>query len=472
MNASLKELMNTVVKNEYCIGCGICASLNGSPLTMKFDEDGKFKPHLNENIQQGISDLDALSVCPFASNSKNETEIGKEVFGEISDTKFNDYTGYYIKNYAGYVKEADFREKGSSGGMGNWIATQLLSNNIVDGIIHVKSSSHESNENNQLFEYQISYNTDDLSNGAKSKYYPIELSQVIQLVKENEGRYALIGIPCYIKGVRLLAKQDEVINKRIKFFIGLVCGHLKSDMFAKSIGWQLGIEPENLKSIDFRKKIINRPANDYGVEVKGKQEGKEIVSTSPTKELYTTNWGHGLFKYNACEFCDDVLAETADVTVGDAWLPEYSKDSMGTNVIVVRNPIIQKIIEGNKDKIQIEEISAEKVYQSQAGGFRHRRDGLSYRLYLKDTKNEWRPQKRVEPSNKMSTKRKKIYLKRTLLSQESFKAYKLAEKENNFHVFVNYMDPIIKDYNKTIAPSLIRRALGKGKRMVRKLIQK
>lgn len=469
MNENSNELINTVINNDYCIGCGICASIEGSSMTMKLDENGQYQPFFDESDNYEEINVDVLSTCPFAAKSKHETELGKDLFEEYENTSFNEYTGYYIKNYAGYVKEGGFRERGSSGGMGNWIAAQLLKENLVDGIIHVKSATEKETA---LFEYQVSYNEDELSKGAKSKYYPIEMSQIIKFVRENEGRYALVGIPCYIKGVRLLAEQDEIIRERIKFFIGLVCGHLKSDMFAKSIGWQLGIEPKNLKGIDFRKKIENRLASDYGVEVIGEKNGKEVVLSSPTRDIYTTNWGHGLFKYNACEYCDDVLAETADITVGDAWLPEYTNDSMGTNVIVVRNPTIQHILEKNTDKIYIEEIGVDKVYQSQAGGFRHRRDGLAYRLYLKDINSEWRPQKRVEPSNNLPSKRKGIYEGRTKLSQESFKAFKAAKKENDFQVFINHMDPIIKYYNKISAPSIARRVFSKAKREIKKIIKK
>lgn len=447
MNDSMKELFKTVISSGYCIGCGVCASLEGSPLIMKLDEDGKYRAFLDENAQTKEVKGNALAVCPFSNESKNETYIGKEIFGDFQNTSFNDYIGYYIKNYAGYVKEAEFRKLGSSGGMGNWIATQLLKNDLVDAIIHVKSTV--STESDSLFEYQISYNQEELSKGAKSKYYPIEMSQIIKFVTENAGRYALIGIPCFIKSIRLLAGQNELIKERIRYTIGLVCGHLKSDMFAKSIGWQMGIEPNQLADIDFRVKLLARTSNNYGVEVRGVKDNQDVVLRSLTKDLYTTNWGHGFFKYNACEFCDDVLAETADVTVGDAWLPEYLNDSNGTNVIVVRNPVIQKILEENmNDSIQLEEISPEKVYQTQAGGFRHRRDGLSYRLFLKDKKNEWRPKKRVEPSDELSLVRKQIYEKRTLLSEESFKAFKVAEKQGNFEAFIKYMDPLIKDYEK------------------------
>src|SRR5699024_2903199 len=169
----------------------------------------------------------ADKVCPFYDN-ENETELASEVFTD-RNVEFNDYTGYYLQNFVGYVKEGSFREKGSSGGMGNWIAAKLLEENLVDGIIHVKESQ---GKGEALFEYQISKNIDDLYKGAKSKYYPVELSKVLRLVKENEGRYALIGIPCFIKSIRLLAKQDKLISKRIKFFIVFLCYLIISYIFS------------------------------------------------------------------------------------------------------------------------------------------------------------------------------------------------------------------------------------------------
>src|SRR5699024_6651718 len=333
----MNKIINTVIENDYCIGCGACASVEDSPFEMKLDENGKYRAFITNEQYNPITD----KVCPFYDN-EDETELASEVFTD-RNVEFNDYTGYYLQNFVGYVKESKFREKGSSGGMGNWIASKLLEENLVDGIIHVK----ESNNSAMLFEYQISYTLDELYKGAKSRYYPIELSKVLKLVKKNEGRYDLVGISCFIKSVRLLVKQDKIISEKIKFFIGLFCGHLKSDMFAKSIGWQLGIEPDNLENIDFRKKLPGRGANDYGVEVFGDVDGEEISMTSPTKELFTTNWGQGYFKYNACEFCDDVLAETADITVGDAWLPDYQDDYLGTNVITVRNSTILELINKN-----------------------------------------------------------------------------------------------------------------------------
>ena len=102
---------------------------------------------------------------------------------------------------------------------------------------------------------------------------------------------------------------------------GSLTAYLKSKAFAELCAWQCGIRPSELRAIDFRTKLANRPANDYAVTVTGGNNGHAISSTKPTSELFGSNWGLGFFKYKACDFCDDVVAETADVSLGDAWLP-------------------------------------------------------------------------------------------------------------------------------------------------------
>ena len=100
--------------------------------------------------------------------------------------------------------------------------------------------------------------------------------------------------------------------------MGLICGHQKSSKFAEALAWQVGIKPGNLKSINFRKKLLGRPANDYGVEMTGTINGKEITIIKPAKEFLGQDWGQGFFKIMVLMLLTDVMNETADITLGDA----------------------------------------------------------------------------------------------------------------------------------------------------------
>lgn len=457
----LSTLMNTVVEGGYCIGCGVCAALPHSPLTIQLDDYGRYQatlPPSQEECQpqQAVS---YLSICPFAEGSANEDEIARDAFGDRC--KYHDQIGYYLETYAGYVAEGDFRGQGSSGGMGTWILAELFRQNQIDYAVHV----HQQPEpGKQLFKFQVSSNLDEIRYGAKSRYYPVELSEVIQHIREQPGRYAIVGVPCFIKAIRLLAKVDTVICDRITFCIGLVCGHLKSTRFADMFAWQCGIPPGQLQSINFRKKLPGRNANRYGAEVLGISNGQQVTVTKPNNEFFGFLWGHGFFKYQACDFCDDVLAETADMTVGDAWLPQYVEDSQGTNVLVVRHPLLQSMVQQGKDsgRLKLDMISPQQVAQSQDAGLRHRREGLAYRLHLKDQAQEWRPPKRVNPSKALlNPKFRKVHQLRMELARVSHHAFAQAIADGDFNQFKNRMEPRIKEYNAARKPYIWQRVLKK-----------
>lgn len=143
-----------------------------------------------------------LECCPFYNHKDNESTIGRELFGEMKNINYNEYEGYYIKNFAGHVKVNNFRKVSTSGGITTWLASTLLKEKIVDAVIHVKPSK----KNKLLFEYQISNNLDEIIEGATSKYYPVEMSKVLNYVRENKKRYLFVGVPCFVKAIRLFKR--------------------------------------------------------------------------------------------------------------------------------------------------------------------------------------------------------------------------------------------------------------------------
>lgn len=314
----------------------------------------------------------------------------------------------------------------------------------IDYAIHVKSSK---DRKGILFEYGISKSPAEVMKGSKSKYYPVEISQVMAHVREIPGSYVFVGLPCFVKAVRLLAIDDSILNERIRYTIALVCGHLKTDRFAKAMAWEMGIHPEHLVDFGFRVKHANRQASNYDVEAKGQIDGKMVGKRACIKDLFCSDWGRGFFKLNACDYCDDVIGETADVSIGDAWLPRYIDDSEGTNIVTVRHPEVLGLLERHMMDLHLNDISIDEVIQSQAGGFRHRREGLAYRLYLKDRFDMFRPQKRVKASADICSRRKKVYEVRSMFVSASEKAYQRAIEVNDFNTIRQSMSALLSMYS-------------------------
>ncbi|MEQ9358301.1 Coenzyme F420 hydrogenase/dehydrogenase, beta subunit C-terminal domain [Coleofasciculus chthonoplastes] len=437
---------------------------------MQMDEYGKFTATINPLAEQSSFELSVEAVCPFSSRAQNEDQIGQELFGK--DCPYHNKIGYYQATYAGFVSEGNFRDRGSSGGMGTWIVTNLMLEGLVDRVIHVQPR-HPCEDDSRLFHYQISTTIEQVKQGAKSRYYPIEMSEVIRQVREQPGRYVIVGIPCFLKAVRLLMRQDAILAERIKFCVGLVCGHLKSRRFADMFAWQCGIEPGNIVEFDFRKKIPGRNANKYGIEVVGLRDGQMVTDTSPVDKLYGKDWGLGFFKYKACDYCDDVVAEAADVSVGDAWLPQYIQDSQGTNVVIVRHSKIRELLEQGiaMGKLKLDQIDADEVVRSQESGFRHRREGLAYRLHLTAHQGEWHPPKRIQARvNLFKPLFNKQQVMRVVLAKQSHIAFKQAVDVGDFHLFIKKMEPLIKQYRMLYKPSRWMQIAQRLKQLVKQML--
>jgi coenzyme F420-reducing hydrogenase beta subunit len=458
----LPSLFGTVVANGFCIGCGACAAFDPA-IRIVFDQCGRYVA-TRDSTGAPLA-ASASRVCPFADGLPSETELGREIFGEAGSCDHR--IGRHGAAYVGWVVESDYRARGSSGGMASWLLVELLKLKAIDYVVHV--AANPSPQAGPLFRFAISSSAGEVRNGAKSRYYPVEMSAVIAEMLRRPGRYAVVGVPCFIKALRLACRESAVLKQRVTFAVGIVCGHLKSKAFAELCAWQCGIRPSELWAIDFRTKLENRPANDYAVTVTGGNNGHAISSTKPTSELFGSNWGLGFFKYKACDFCDDVVAETADVSLGDAWLPEYVSDGHGTNVIIVRSNTIASILLRAKEegRLHLEAVSADQIVQSQAGGFRHRREGLAYRLALEDARGRWRPTKRVSPSvAHLSRKLRRVHDLRQKLSERSHTAFASARQKADLDVFLKAMRPLTQRYLREYQTPLVRRALGKVKRGV------
>ena len=259
---------------------------------------------------------------------------------------------------------------------------------------------------------------------------------MLATIREVPGRYAIVGIPCFIKAVQLLRREDPVLHDRIRFTLGLFCGHMKSARFIESFAWQMNVPMQEIRQVEFRQKYPDRPANWYNARLT-LRNGQEV--NKDWWHLGDGDWGAGFFMNSACNFCDDVVGETADISFGDAWVEPYSSDGRGTNVVVVRSQVVEDLIAAaiGAGRLHLEGVDADFVSQTQAAGFRQRREGLAYRLTW------WRrgvqPRKRVVPDAKTPTLRRKlIYRMRYHISAWCHHIFRLARQAGKPQLYIRW----------------------------------
>lgn len=428
-----------IVRSGLCIGCGGCATALAPEARMDLDRDGQWKPAGPRDWRTQRSQPFAR-LCPFSPAAANEDDIAAVRLAEapLADPRL----GRYTRAYVGHADDAT-RGGGSSGGMVTWVAAALLRSGRVDAVAHVAGSGRPSGPE-PMFAYRLSRTEAELRAGARSRYFPVEMSGVLRAIRETPGRYAVVGLPCFIKAVHLLRASDPVLRDRITHTLGLFCGHMKSARMADSFSWQLGARPAEVAHLDYRIKDTSRPANLYTTEAR--------LDAGPVLRrdwwsLADGDWGAGFFQNSACDMCDDVMAETADVSFGDAWAEPYAQDGRGTNVVVARTPEIAALLDAAAaaGAIELQTVDADFVAATQAAGLRHRREGLAHRLTW--PRRGVRPIKRVSPAREPSFQRRRIYRIRFLISRWTPRIMRMARLWNRPGLYVGWARVALAAYH-------------------------
>ncbi|RYG20864.1 coenzyme F420 hydrogenase [bacterium] len=409
-----------------CSGCGSCVGQSGAEARIEFDDYGQLQPY-GDSGWQGPEAFPRT--CPFSPLAADEDDLAAELYPEAPRYPT---IGRFLSAHVGFAQTDGFRDRGSSGGMVSWVLEELLAKGLIDGAAHVVPTDPETGRH---FRYRISRTSEEIRQGAKSRYYPVDMAEILRTIRETPGRYAVVGVPCFIKAIQLLRREDPVIRERIAFTLGLFCGHMKSARFAESFAMQIGVPFSEVQAVDYRLKDPTRPASTYtaGITMRDGTFHKR-----DWWNLVDGDWGSGFFQYEACNYCDDVIAETADISFGDAWVEPYSSDGRGTNVIVTRSPVVNEIVQTAIDegRLCLSPVDEEFIVQTQAAGFRQRREGLAYRLTWR--KRGIRPRKRVAPAKPDSRRRMLIYRTRAFISRWSHRMFWLSRRMNNPAPYVRW----------------------------------
>ncbi|WP_353814415.1 Coenzyme F420 hydrogenase/dehydrogenase, beta subunit C-terminal domain [Agromyces sp. SYSU T00266] len=456
-----------VVERGMCIGCGACSVRTSGAIPVTIGRRGVYEARLDGVDQAAVRT--ASRVCPFSDDAKNEDVLASERFPDLPK---DDRLGAHLEIVAGRRTSEQEIVGSSSGGLTSLLLEELLHAGLVDGVLHVGRSPGDSR-----FSYTVSTSPGEIEQNRKSMYSATTLADVVAGIRGDGRTYAVVGVPCFIKALRLLADELPDLGAQFGVYVGLVCGHLKSTFFAESLAWQAGVPPTALDRIDFRVKNSDRYAWDYDYDAVS-TDGEHHVRRSA--DTIDGGWGFGAFQPEACNFCDDVFAEGADVAFADAWLHKYAADWRGTNAVVIRDERVRRLLRSaaERGRVELEPLSTEDAARSQAGGFRHRRAGLSLRLADDLAAGLSVPVKRVEPDRTAVSRRRAAVLRqRRRISRLSLIAFADARKAGDYERYAEPMRRAIRRYRlldawsqgaKALARHVARPVVHRARRMLRR----
>ena len=379
------NIFDSVVNQDLCTGCGACLyHTQSNEWSMDWNNEGFLVPTV-KNGECQMNEI-AINVCPFnpypAKDVRTEDELANLFLKDAPN--HHPKVGRYYNTYAGYSER--FRLTSSSGGLATYLLTELFEQKLVDAVITVG----EGKDNH--YEYKLVRRQEDLLATSKTKYYPVTMAEALKELKNLDGKVAVVGIGCFIKAVRLLQNYNPELREKIVFTIGIICGGLKSKFFGEYLAAKAGVQNNEFTKPQFRIKNYESTAGDYSFGCIDSRGDERQVKMRTVGDM----WGSGMFKCNACDYCDDVTTELADVSLGDAWLPPFSQDGKGTNVIVTRSVLAEQLInDGIRSvKLAVQPLQFDTFLSSQQGSYNHRHKALKYRIQQAEKQGSIIPPKR------------------------------------------------------------------------------
>lgn len=353
---SYKQTIESVVRDDLCAGCGTCVGIcPRDAIEMVIDHgQGIYLPHLDKERcnQCGI----CFESCP--GHIIDFKQLNQEIFGKEPD---DIVWGNFLHCYMGHATDYDIRFNSASGGLVTTLLIFALEQGIIDGAL-VSRMREDRPLEPQPF---IARTSEEIISAAKSKYCPVPANIALKEILKEEGRYAVVGLPCHIQGIRKAERINRKLKERIVVHFGLLCQH--TDRFTET---EFILKMNNIK----KEQVLRLEYRGHGWPGAMTIYLKDGTIKSVSHFDYMTLHGLRLFSPWHCMMCPDLSSELADITFMDSWLPDVlAQEKVGKSIIITRTELGETICQGAKSNkvIEVERIACSKADQAQGGLMLH-----------------------------------------------------------------------------------------------------
>jgi len=296
-----------------CVQCGTCAGIcPNAAIQMLRTSKGNFFPEVNDRKCKQCNFC--IDVCPG-----HYVNFGRLSSLQIGGKYQDDFVGKFISISIGHATNEKIRRISASGGIVSSLLIFALERGIIDGALVTRMKRNTPLEPEVI----VAKTKEEILSAAQSKYIQIPINTALQNVINDKGKFAIVGLPCHIHGVRKAEFLFENLREKLILHIGLFCSScsfLPTDHLLK----KLKIKSEKVDKLEYRE---------------GKWPGQVLIGLKDGTErrvgIHDFDWLLRLFTPLRCSFCVDHTNELADISLGDAWLPEL-KGQKGWSVIISR----------------------------------------------------------------------------------------------------------------------------------------
>jgi coenzyme F420 hydrogenase subunit beta len=357
-----------VIERGLCCGCGTCVGVCPTEAIKMEMSRGLFVPEIDK--AKCTECQLCVKSCP--GHEVDFKALRTRIFGR--EPKYNSI-GNCLNCYVGYSTDDLIRFDSSSGGIVTQLLMFALENHLIDGALVTRMRKDNPLEPESF----IARTAEEIIEASKSKYCPVATNDCLRQILKEDGRFAVVGLPCHIHGIRKAEAVYGELNKKIVLHLGLLCSHTVDFAGIFFLLKKLKIHKDEVKSISYR-------GNGWpgSMSIETKNASSLSLPLVGDWQAYWPLFSSFFFTPMRCTMCPDQTAELADISFGDAWLPELKSEKRGMSIMLSRTIEGESLLRRAKSAkaISIKRVGIEKVRQSQFINLRFKKDDLPYRLAL------------------------------------------------------------------------------------------
>ncbi len=350
-----KPNISWIVKHNLCVGCGICVDSCPTKAISIRAKNGLFRPIVDEKKCNNAKGCHRCRLsCP--GDQVNLKAMSDAAFDSEAAIKEHPYIGKYINAYFGYSNDDDIRYNGASGGMTTQFLVYLLEQGYIQGAVVTRFNK----KSPFMVETFIARSKDELLSARSSKYCPVTMAGVISKIKQLDGKFAIVGLPCHLHGLRKYEQMDKALKEKIFAHIGLYCSCGRTFKLTEYVMTSRNINREDLGFFTYRR---------------GSGMGKmyAVMGDQSGKKEYEEGFQHyylslrSFFNIRRCMWCVDHFAELGDICFGDLHVGKYIDIEKGISSIVTRASEMDEILRKMEKEglVSLDELPIKDLLDSQ-----------------------------------------------------------------------------------------------------------
>jgi coenzyme F420 hydrogenase subunit beta len=223
----------------------------------------------------------------------------------------------------------------------------------------------------------IARTREEIIDASRSKYCPVPANIALrEILDSKKGEsFAVVGLPCHLHGIRKARQVDKNLERRIVLHLGILCGHSPNFWATESLLRRMKVKKKEVIKLDYR-----------GEGWPGSMT--ICLRDGQTQTIlyrdYRSFMSSGFFTPTRCLMCSDQSAELADVSFGDAWLPEFKGDKAGWSMIISRTRLGEQLLERTRAKgcVELDRVTVNEAKRSQLGRLYFKKKVVKARLRL------------------------------------------------------------------------------------------